>query len=93
MSMEISVRDSISLISEIQEQLQTDTLDSKNTEVCENKLLLCAVVVCLLTYLFMDQRLTIYLFFFLRWKERLLKMCFHLYEQLAISYTKDEKYR
>ena len=51
MSMEISVRDSISVISEIQEQLQTDTLDSKNTEVCENKLLLCAVVVCLLTFI------------------------------------------
>lgn len=33
MSMEISVRDSISVISEIQEQLQTDTLDSRNTEV------------------------------------------------------------
>ncbi|KAL9988342.1 hypothetical protein ACROYT_G002777 [Oculina patagonica] len=33
MSMEISVRDSISAISEIQEQLQTDTLDSCSTAV------------------------------------------------------------
>ena len=40
MSMEISVRDSISVISEIQEKLQTDTLDSCNTEVRERKPLL-----------------------------------------------------
>ena len=50
MSMEISVRDSISVISEIQEQLQTDTLDSCNTEVRERNPLLCAVVVCLLGF-------------------------------------------
>ena len=56
MSMEISVRDSISVISEIQEQLQTDTLDCCNTEVREKKLLLCAVVVCLLRVLLVDTR-------------------------------------
>lgn len=33
MSMEISVRDSISAISEIQEHLQTDTLESFSTGV------------------------------------------------------------
>lgn len=33
MSMEISVRDSISAISEIQEDLQTDTLESFSTGV------------------------------------------------------------
>ena len=44
MSMEISVRDSISVISEIQEQLQTDAVDSCNTEVRErNPLLLWCV--------------------------------------------------
>ena len=50
MSMEISVRDSISVISEIQEQLQTDTLDSCNTGVRKKKPLLCAVAVCLLRF-------------------------------------------
>ena len=50
MSMEISVRDSISVISEIQEQLHTDTLNSCNTEVRERNLLFCAVVVCLLGF-------------------------------------------
>lgn len=44
MSMEISVRDSISVILEIQEQLQTDTLDSCNTGVCEKKPLVCATI-------------------------------------------------
>ena len=44
MSMEISVRDSISVISEIQEQLQTDAVDSCNTEVRErNPFLLWSV--------------------------------------------------
>lgn len=50
MSMEISVRDSISVISEIQEQLQADTLDSCNTEVRKKKPLLCAAAVCLLRF-------------------------------------------
>lgn len=50
MSMEISVRDSISVISEIQEQLQADTLDSCNTEVRKKEPLLCAVAVCLLRF-------------------------------------------
>ena len=47
MSMEISVRDSMSAISEIQEQLQTDTLDSSSTGVCEENPLVCTVSVCL----------------------------------------------
>ena len=50
MSMEISVRDSISVISEIEEQLQTDTLDSCNTEVWERKPLLYALVICSLRF-------------------------------------------
>ena len=37
MSMEISVRDSISAINEIQEQIQTDNLDSGSTGVCTKK--------------------------------------------------------
>ena len=37
MSMEISVRDSISAINEIQEQIRTDNLDSGSTGVCKKK--------------------------------------------------------
>lgn len=49
MSMEISVRDSISAISEIQEELQTHTFDSSITGVRKQVLSVCLffkVVVC-----------------------------------------------